>query len=41
MFYISFIQTADIVQKQVSFIEWNLPKWLKLKLFVDKVNDTE
>ncbi len=27
--------------KQVEFIDWNFPDWLKLKLFIRKVNSTE
>ncbi len=36
-----FIQVNNIIQEPVLFIERNLGKWLKLKLFVGKVNDTE
>ncbi len=41
VYILFFTQVNNFVQKQVSFIEQNLPKWQKLKLFIDKINDTE
>jgi hypothetical protein len=41
IFRFIFIQVTDIIQKQVSLIEWYCPNWLKPKSFIDEVNDTE
>jgi hypothetical protein len=35
------ILVTDIIQKQVSLYEWNLPKWPKPNLLIGEVNDTE